>query len=573
MRDTPATGSGASTPLLSAAAVSSAIETRNDDRRTPAGYRSIHHGRKSSDSASSASESQAESDLLDLRRSLEDDIIPETAVLGRNIGWSSAYIIIISRVIGSGIFATPGAIVSSVGSIGLSLLLWFAGAFIAWFGLAVALEYGCMLPRSGGDKVYLEFTYRRPRFLASTLIATQAIILGFTATNCIVFGQYVLFAMGLAPDEHRVKMRFLAIGLMTTITIIHGCFLRTGIFIQNLLGWVKIGLVVFMVISSVVVVALGYRPEESEHSIPFPTSWDGLWEGSVWNWGIVSTAFFKVFYSYAGLANVNNVMNEVRDPVRTLKSASTAALVTACLLYLLVNVAYFLVVPIDEIKKSGELVAALFFARVFGPTVGRIILPLAVATSAIGNVMVVSFSLARLNQEIARQGFLPFGDFFSSSKPFGAPLGGLIIHWIPSVIVISIPAKNIYSFILDVESYPAQFFILATSFGLIWLRRTRPDLERPYKAFLPVVWARILLTLALIAAPFVPKAGEDGSAHLLRVSYALVGISIITFGVIYWLFLTVLIPKWGGYRLEEAVDVLADGTTVTKLVHVPREDK
>lgn len=83
-------------------------------------------------------------------RSLENDVLPETAVLGRNIGWSSAYIITISRVIGSGIFATPGAILKSVGSVGLSLVLWVVGAGVAWCGLAVALEYGCMLPRSGG---------------------------------------------------------------------------------------------------------------------------------------------------------------------------------------------------------------------------------------------------------------------------------------------------------------------------------------------------------------------------------------------------------------------------------------
>jgi amino acid permease len=87
---------------------------------------------------------------IDTYRSLEDDVVPETAVLGRNLGWSSAYILIISRVIGSGIFATPGAIVSSVGSIGLSLLLWVFGAVISWCALVVALEYGCMLPRSGG---------------------------------------------------------------------------------------------------------------------------------------------------------------------------------------------------------------------------------------------------------------------------------------------------------------------------------------------------------------------------------------------------------------------------------------
>lgn len=84
--------------------------------------------------------------------SVEQDAHPETAVLGRNLGWSSAYILIISRVIGSGIFATPGAIVRSVGSVGITLLLWIAGAAISWFGLMVTLEYGCMLPRSGGRR-------------------------------------------------------------------------------------------------------------------------------------------------------------------------------------------------------------------------------------------------------------------------------------------------------------------------------------------------------------------------------------------------------------------------------------
>ena len=87
----------------------------------------------------------------DPQRSLEDDVLPETTVLGRNLGWSSAYILIISRVVGSGIFAVPGSIVNAAGSIGLSLLLWVAGALISWAGLVVSLEFGCMLPRSGGQ--------------------------------------------------------------------------------------------------------------------------------------------------------------------------------------------------------------------------------------------------------------------------------------------------------------------------------------------------------------------------------------------------------------------------------------
>lgn len=130
-------------------------------------------------------------------RSIELDTLPETAISGRNLTWTSAYMLTISRIVGSGIFATPGNIYKSVGSVGLALTVWVIGAAIAACGLAVSMELGCMLPRSGGLKVYLEFMYRRPRFLASTMVAIQAVVLGFTASNCIVFGQYVLVALDM----------------------------------------------------------------------------------------------------------------------------------------------------------------------------------------------------------------------------------------------------------------------------------------------------------------------------------------------------------------------------------------
>ena len=323
--------------------------------------------------------------------SVELDTLPENAVIGRNVTWTSAYMLTVSRIIGSGIFATPGNIYKSVNSVGLALVVWVVGAAISFCGLAVSMELGCMLPRSGGHKVYLEFMYRRPRFLASTLVAITAVLLGFTASNCIVGGEYILVACG--AEVTVFAQRALAVGILTFITIIHGCFLKTGIWIQNMLAWVKIGLMVFMAVLGVVALFLPQTSSEVTTKTIFSR---GLFEGSNLDPIALSTALFKVIYSFTGYDNVNNVLNEVRDPVRTLKTMAPTALLTVTIFYLMINIAFFTVVPLEEIKNSGELIAALFFEKMFGGNVASKLLAVFVALSAVGNVMVVTFALVRI---------------------------------------------------------------------------------------------------------------------------------------------------------------------------------
>ncbi|EGR45168.1 amino acid transporter [Trichoderma reesei QM6a] len=517
------------------------------------------------DTIATLSETENAAGQVHPSRAVEDDVLPETSTLGRTLSWQSAYILVISRVIGSGIFATPGAILQSVGSPGLALLLWIVGTLVAAAGLAVSLEYGCMLPRSGGVKVYLEFTYRYPRLFATTQVAINAVFLGFTASNCVIFSRYVLFAYGM-EDASAFAAKGLAVALLVGVTAIHAVTPKAGVKIQDFLGWIKVGIVVFMIFAGLYVVVFQPALDTSVQQ-KNPLSWDHLWDDSVWNWGVISTSLFKVFYAYAGLDNVSNVLNEVKDPVRTLRSVTLTALITSCAMYTLINVAYFIVVPIDEIKGSGELIAALFFQRVFGEQVGRRILPLAVALSAVGNVFVVAFAMARLKQEIARQGFLPFSDILASTKPFNSPFGGLIVNFIPSFLVIVLPpTTESYSFILEVEGYPGQVFTLAMGVGLVWLRFKRPDIRRPYKAWLPAVILRILLSIALLAAPFFPPK-EKPSGGLWYATYAVVGMGTIVAGVLYWYVWTVVLPKWGGYTLEEKTEVLDDGTSITRVVH------
>ncbi|KAJ5935121.1 hypothetical protein N7466_004668 [Penicillium verhagenii] len=472
-----------------------------------------------------------ESDQHELPTTSDIPVFPDSlpgATYGKNISWSSAYILVVSRVIGSGIFATPGSIVKSAGSVGLTLLVWLVGTILSACGLSVSMEYGCMLPRSGGDKVYLEYTYRRPRFLASTLVAIHAVVLGFTASNCIIFAKYTLFAFDIQPTDLQYKA--LAIGLLTAITIIHGFFYRTGIIIQNALGWVKIFLIGAMSLTGIWVLLLqffgGVNTSPGAKQVLSGVSWDTLWDGSNWSWNLLSTALFKVIYSYAGLSNINNVLNEVKDPVRTLKTVCPSALATAGILYLLANLSYLLVVPLDEIKNSGELVGALLFERLFG-SIGSTLFPMAIAISAAGNVMVVTFALARINQEIARQGFLPWQNLLSSSRPFGTPLGGLIVHYVPSLLVIGLPPQqDVYNFILDVEGYPGNVMALAITVGLLILRYKEPNLPRPFKAWLPAVWLRVLVCITLLVAPFIPPPGLQGDVHFFYATYAIVGIAM-----------------------------------------------
>ncbi|GAB1206240.1 hypothetical protein APSETT445_004924 [Aspergillus pseudonomiae] len=420
--------------------------------------------------------------------------LPETSSHGKALNWSSAYILVISRVIGSGVFATPGSIVKSAGSIGLTLLLWLVGTVLAACGMAVSMEFGC-----------------------------------FTASNSIIFAKYTLFAFNIEPTEYQHKA--LAVGLLTLITVVHGCFLKTGIWIQNILGWVKIGLIMAMSLTGIWVILLRPYEEslgESDRAVTNnPFAWDTLWEGSNWSWSLISTSIFKIFYSYAGLNNVNNVLNEVKDPIKTVKTVCPAGLLTAGGLYFLANISYFLVVPLDEIKNSGELVAGLLFERLFGAHVGRVLFPLAIAISAAGNVMVVTFALARVNQEIARQGFLPWSHLLSSSRPFNSPLGGLLVHYVPSVLVISLPPQgDVYNFILDVEGYPGQIFALAISVGLLIVRWREPSLHRPFKAWNWAVWLRIVVCLALLAAPFFPPPDRKGDVHFFYATYAIVGAGV-----------------------------------------------
>ncbi len=358
----------------------------------------------------------------------------------RQIGVVSAVFLIGNRIIGTGIFSTPSAILSLSGSVGLSLFMWVIGMIIALAGTAVYLEFGTAIPKNGGEKNYLEYVFRKPRFLVTGLYAGYVVLLGWASGNSVVFGAYILHAANVEVD--RWNQRGIGLACITVAFLIHGTALKWGIRLQNFLGVVKLIIVLIIVVSGWV--ALSGRLQIAEK----PSNFTNAFEGTTGTAYGVVTALYNVIWSYIGYSNANYALSETKNPVRTLKIAAPLAIGVISILYMFVNIAYFAAVPKEDILAARELVAATLFRNVFGGTAERA-LSVFVALSAFGNVLSVIFSQGRLVQELGREGILPFSSFWGSNKPFNAPLAGLFEHWLVSVIImLAPPPGDAYNFLL-----------------------------------------------------------------------------------------------------------------------------
>jgi amino acid transporter len=452
--------------------------------------------------------------------------------LRRTVGPFSATMLITGMVIGSGIFSTPSGILKTVGSVGMGLTIWVIGGIVSYFGVLAYLELGCMLPRSGGEKEYLDTEYRRPRALMPFIFCMSLIFLirpGSCAADSIVVGDYILFS---AQTTNEWAARGIGVAVITSICIIHSLSVRGGIAIQNVLTGVKVVTLLFICMTGIVAAAGGIP------SVPKTGNFDNSFAGTSANGNAYASALFKVFFAYDGWNNANYILDELKNPIRTLKISALSGITLVTILYTVANIAYVVVVPKDDIINATTLVAAEFFHRVFGPVAGARVLPILVAISAYGSVMCMTFTAGRVIFEAAKEGYLPFADFFATVSRFETPMNAFIIHWVMTMaLMLAPPPGEAYNFIIDLTGYPSWIFYGASVLGLIVLRYTAADLPRPFRS--PQVFNGLfILTCAfLVILPFVPSQSSSQSDTTLPYwLYPTLGLIFIfaSIGLWYW---------------------------------------
>lgn len=483
---------------------------------------------------------------------------------GRYLGIYDVVMMIIQRIIGSGIFVVSSMVYRDVGgSPFLFFLVWLIAGYSSYAGTACFGELSSIVPRSGGMKVFLEYIYFKPRMMVSVLFNCFNIIFGNLIANTLVLGKYLLYSCGYEIIDSHVKIVGLLFLFLTCVIL--GVSTKVAIKIQSIAGLFKLILMAFISLTGVYVILLPKSVtgiENNLHPDDFFTFKREVTFASL------TSAVLKAIFSLSGWQTTHVVMNEVKDPVRTMKIAAPLGLflINAC--YFLINFSYLVVIPSDELLGIDEMVGSVFFEKLFGPIIGKTVLTASVPFSVAGNIIVVLYHASRLNQEIFRTGVLPFSRFFASNYPFGAPLAALLIPMVLTTTLLCIPTEaNVFDYAVNLESYPLQIFVGLICFGILIIRRRSPELNPEMKASYFDIFFMTSFSFIMFIGPLSPF--KESTEFPGLPNYAYLSLFILGLCFVYWLGMFIIFPKIRNYKLTETEVELSDGLKIKKWEKIP----
>jgi basic amino acid/polyamine antiporter, APA family len=411
--------------------------------------------------------------------------------LGRRLGLWSCIGIVIGITIGSGIFRTPAGIAARVPDPTLMLGVWLAGGLISLCGALSVAELAASLPHTGGWYVFLREGWGR---LAGFLFGwSELVLIRASATGAIatVFSEYLLRSLGYDPStQPRVTDTIAAVAIvLAAIVNIRG--VQAGALIAGLSTIAKFGALAALVAVSFL---LGGGAGGSVEHFTAP--------GGPVQPGLFGLALISALYAYDGFADVSFASGEVKDPGRTLPRAIVLGTIAIIAIYLAANAAYLFVTPIERMASS-RLIAADTFQTIFGAG-GVAVVSVVVTISTLGALTGIMLAAPRIFFAMADDGVF-FKAMGKVHPVYGTPYVAIALAAALGVAFVLTRTFEQLADTFVLSIWP--FYGLAIA-GLYRLRRTRPDLPRPYKVpgypILPAVFiagVAYLVGNALITDP------------------------------------------------------------------------
>jgi len=412
--------------------------------------------------------------------------------------WSTAAILV-GVTIGSGIFRVPSVAAAESGAVGAVFLLWILGGLIALFGALTIAELAAMFPRSGGIYVFLRETYGPSvafLFGWTRLLVIQPSVIGAIA---LISAAYVNAFVPLTEAQ----VRLVAAGFILILAGANYRSLGWGAWVQNASTAAK---VLALLALAAAIFAFG---DPSAGAFAGPLGLKPL------TWGGFGIALLAVMWTYDGWVDATYVAEEVKDPGRTLPRALAGGVLTVIGVYLVVNAAYLLALPLDEMAAS-ELVAADAAMRVFGP-VGASLVAALVILSTFGALNGVTMTGPRVFFALARDGLF-FRPVAAIHPRFGTPHVAIALAAGLGIAYVSFRTfeQLAEAFVLGI--WP--FYVLCVV-AVFVLRQSRPGAPRPYRTW-GYPWVPLLFLLA--------SAAMLGNALMRQPGSTLLGFGIILSG-------------------------------------------
>jgi amino acid transporter len=397
--------------------------------------------------------------------------------LPRHLGLGSAVAVLVGSTIGSGIFRVPAGVAERLQEPGPVLLAWVVGGLVALFGALTYAELAAALPRSGGVFAYiLEGFGPLPAFLFgwSELTVIRASALGAIAT---IFAEYLGYFIHLDPVQVRwvAALAILAMGALNYVGV------SSAATVMNLTTIAKFG-----ALAALALLAFTADRSGTSHFTP-------AWRGGL-DLSLMGTALIAIMWTYDGWADLSFMGGEVKNPGRTLPLALILGTAAIVLVYLLLNVAYIYVVPLPEMA-GAKLIAATaadripMFAGAGGAVVSGIVM-----LSCFGALTGSMMTGPRIFFAMADRGLF-FRVIARVSPRFQSPS---VAIWLATTLGVLYVLFNDFQQLADkfiLGIWP--FYALAVA-AVFVLRRTRPDMPRPYRTWgYPVV--PVLFLLASVA--------------------------------------------------------------------------
>ena len=413
----------------------------------------------------------------------------EKTGLVRQLGLFDTTMIIIGIVIGSGIFLTTGLMARGIPSASLILLAWLFGGLHALAGALAYAELGAAMPRAGGQYVYLREAYGPFCGFLFGWVSFTMYLTGIIAALGVGFAEYAGYffpSIGMASVFFETEIAFPGWTFQYSLSTGH----VTALVLIVLLTAVNYRGVIFSKyitnVSSVIkIAALGLF-------ILF-----GLWSGSGQpidyrinaqeiDFGQLVVAFgvalIAVAWAFAGWEEVTFVAGEVRAPARNLPRALVLGTASVTVVYLLVNYIYLKAMPVGEmagVVRVGEAAANVLFGGI-----GAVLLSAAVIVSIVGALNASILVGPRVYFAMARDGLF-FRRAGTVHPRYRTPGQAVIFQaaW-ACVLTLSGTFEDLITFV----TFANLMLWIAGAAAVLTLRRKRPDLPRPYKAWgYPVV--------------------------------------------------------------------------------------